>query len=124
MSHLFRDGVHCDAYDIIFIVLSNVPSCYWPDSFPSQPSCGVTDITYYREVDQSHLHLVEAQSTMRKFLLKLAEREKAEEVERTRRSKRALAGGTEVEEVEENETTSEPVQVSTYIERGPSDILR
>ncbi|TRY70872.1 hypothetical protein TCAL_02901 [Tigriopus californicus] len=39
----------------------------------------VTDIQYYKEVDQSHLHLVEAQSTQRKFLLKLRQRAAWEE---------------------------------------------
>ena len=93
----------------------------------------VTDIESYREKDQvgniytkhitktifhsfplfqSHLHLWEAQSTMRKFELKLREREKRRK-------------GKE-EEVKEREKV-EPIDLDTlpdYIERQPSELLR
>lgn len=58
----------------------------------------VTDIEYYKEVDQSHLHLVEAQSTKRKFLLKLRAREAWEEQRQKRLIERENRTPWEAEE--------------------------
>ena len=97
---------------------------------------GVTDIELYRELDQSHLHLKEAQSHMRKFEIKLKELE----LEKERRRKMAAAAAAALESgspaaaVEgdgrrtraraRTETASEPVQVPKYIERKQGQMLR
>eukprot|EP00095_Tigriopus_kingsejongensis_P007685 maker-scaffold1144_size59710-snap-gene-0.12 protein:Tk07685 transcript:maker-scaffold1144_size59710-snap-gene-0.12-mRNA-1 annotation:"GF11198" len=107
---------------------------------------GVTDIEYYKEVDQSHLHLVQAQSEKRKFLLQLRAREAWEE----RRQKRLLGGATPAFEYPELTTDQpsvagytplpvreptvydslvatahqgEPCQPGPYIERTPTTVL-
>ncbi len=83
----------------------------------------VTDIVYYREVDQSHLHMWEAQSTMRKFLIKLREREAAEQMAASRRMSMSTSAAEAVvaDHAAEDE---EPIVISKYVERSPSDILK
>ncbi len=81
----------------------------------------VTDLEYYREVDSSHLHLKEAQSGLRKFLLKLEERKRLEEdILRRRQLGEETARPTEINDLDDDHEL--PVQ--EYIERGPTDILR
>ncbi len=75
-----------------------------------------TDINYYKVVEKSHLHEVDAQSPKRKFLLKLdkLERDKiAAEKRRNASTKTRL-----------NPNDLEPIELPKFIERGPSDVLR
>ena len=82
-----------------------------------QSTRSVTDIAYYKLVEYSHLHEVDSQSSKRKFLLKLdkIEREKVAAENSRNASKTA---------VKLNPNDLDPIKVPTYIERGPSDILR
>ncbi len=63
---------------------------------------------------------------MRKFLLKLKEREMAEQREREREiAAAAEAAGEEVHKVHEASTEEEgPLVILNYVERGPSEVLR
>jgi hypothetical protein len=81
------------------------------------PCRTVTDIEFYKEVDQSHLHLKEAQSHMRKFHLKMKETEMEKERERK-------GGSRGNRRREEKGDDLSPVDVPKYIERRPDEILR
>ena len=105
-----------------------LPASPWwtasPWSSPSPASCRtVTDITYYKEVDSSHLQLVEAQSSLRKFKLKLKEREL--EKERLRKLKeRHTAAMAQAAAPAAPRAAPEPIAVPTYVERRPGEIMR
>ena len=94
----------------------------WPSlasAVTAVPSRGVTDIQYYKETDQSHLHIKEAESHKRKFLLKLAAREK-----KLNERAKAKEEGQEVASAAQGPEEVEDIQVPEYIERGPADMLR
>ena len=84
----------------------------------------VTDITYYKELDCSHMHLLEAQSSFRKFKIKLKEREVEKERLRKLKESRSLESLTKTTPRVSRAPSSEPVKVPAYIERRPGEILR
>ena len=100
--------------------LHKLPGCWHVFSPRLVQVRTVTDIEYYREVDQSHLHLVPAQSTFRQFLIKLKEKEMREK--RMMELKLALETGQDLTSETELEDEDE-VEVGSYIERRPSEIL-
>jgi len=106
-----------------------LPASPWWTASPwsSSPAASrtVTDISYYKDVDSSHLHLLESQSTMRKFKIKLKEREVEKERLRRLKESRKLESLTKAApRVSRAPSSAEPVQVPTYIERRPGEILR
>ena len=75
----------------------------------------ITDQPYYEWTDNTHLHLVDSQSTKRKFHLKLKKMAKDQKaVERRLNHPKKVLKPWELPEVE----------LPEYVERGPSDILR
>ena len=105
-----------------------LPTSPWWTASPwsSAPaSCrAVTDISYYKETDSSHLHLLEAQSTLRKFKIKLKEREAEKERLRKLRESKKLEGVAATPRASYTDAYAEPVRVPTYIERRPGEIMR
>lgn len=75
----------------------------------------ITDLPYYKGVDESHLHIVDSQNTKRKFLLKLEKQEKDRiAVDKRRNMSKTVAKPTELK----------PIKLPKFVERGPSDVLR
>lgn len=72
-----------------------------------------TDIKYYDEVDNSHLHEWEMRSTKRKFMLKL-EHQKDKKV-------KELMKAQEIKAAKKN---FKDIAIPDRIERGPADVLR
>ena len=104
-----------------------LPASPWWTASPwssSPAACRtVTDITYYKDVDSSHLHLLEAQSSLRKFKNKLKEREVEKERLRKLKESRSLESVAATPRASWTHS-AEPVKVPTYIERRPGEILR
>ena len=105
-----------------------LPASPWWTASPwssSPTACRtVTDITYYKELDCSHMHLLEAQSSFRKFKIKLKEREVEKERLRKLKESRSLESLTKTTPRVSRAPSSEPVKVPAYIERRPGEILR
>ena len=75
----------------------------------------VTDIPWYKVTDNSHLHIIDGQSTKRKFELKLEKLERNRlALERRKHMTKAIPKPSELP----------PLNLPRFIERGPSDILR
>ena len=75
----------------------------------------ITDIPWYMLTDASHLHLVNSRSSKRKFDLKLEKLEKDRQAaERRKQSPSKMLNPSELK----------PIELPTFIERGPSDVLR
>ena len=72
----------------------------------------VTDIPWYVYPDSTHMHFVDSRSPKRKFLLKLEKQEKASEERRNVKPQRL------------NPSQLKPIELPTFIERGPTDVLR
>ena len=75
----------------------------------------ITDIPWYMLTDASHLHLVNSRSSKRKFDLKLEKLEKDRQAaERRKQSPTKMLNPSELK----------PIELPTFIERGPTDVLR
>lgn len=80
----------------------------------------VTDIHHYKQVDQSHLQLKVAESSLTRFKNKLKERE-ARQDQAVQREK------IQTQHLQEEISPAPPpskVKVPLYIERKPTDILK
>jgi len=72
----------------------------------------VTDIPWYVYPDSTHMHFVDSRSPKRKFLIKLEKQAEASEKRRNVKPQRL------------NPSQLKPIELPTFIERGPTDVLR